>query len=556
MLLTIRSVQFLSLPVSLTSGEYPLLTSATQDLSSYVLKEYTMNLPEDLQLSVTAPDFALWETCNMVRIADVEGRLYWVVGAEMVTNNQKAVRFALTYCGPSSLIHKNDTAVGVFSRLPENKCPWLPRQPMSSSLNINRWVELPRLGSLGHGDGNTMYAFWVQVTTSNDITESGSSANSQLHRYGFFASVDITGNSYAVYPTGATTATDEHFPSLNSFVSDPERFGFTASAITDVSISCRCPYRYSSGSLTIEGTTYFTMSIDTGEDSQAITAGEGIVYDLTPKIGDWPELVGKTITVNRSDLEQACGTTTLTDEKGNTIATFPPSWGNIQAYIECIPDYGGLTTFITIEGTYRFSIPEGHIPWVGDAWDEYRKYSMAYDRQAMENSIDFANQRVAVGIAQAGASAIQGAAMGAIGGSAAGAVTGAVGGAASFAISTWATLKESDISTAESRATQALAERRVQGSPGTPYNIGYGLIYCWYCIDMPARIQIELPIGLTASIDADYTACFGFPAEGLRSVTFGEGYYKGMLYATSKLKGPRFDKLNQTLQNGFRFKEV
>lgn len=551
MLLTIRSVQFLSLPVSLTSGEYPLMTSATQDLSSYVLAEYTMNYPVDLQLTLTAPDFALWETCNMVRINDVIGSMYWVVGAEMVTSNQKAIRFALSYCGPSSLIHKNDTAVGLFSRLPENKCPYLQYQPKSGGLIFSRRTNLPKLPEATHTTGVRIQMFWVQVTTSNDITASGSAANSSLHRYGFFVAVTDRFVSSTVYQTDKTLA-DPAFPNLDTFISDPETFGFTASAITDISISARCPYSYTSSTETYEGFSFFHAKLD---DIEPITAGTGIIYSLDPTDTAYPELVTETLNFTRSALERSCGTITIRNESGNNIGLIDPAWDSIPVKTTCVSDYGSLTTYIDVNG-YLFAISEGHIPWVGDAWAEYKKYSLAYDREAMEQSIDFANQRVAVNIAQSAANTIQSAAMGAIGGNVAGAVTGAIGGMSSFAISTWATMRESDISTAESRATQELAERRVQGSAGTAYNTGYGKIYCYQQLENPACIQVEMPAGLTTSLAEDYTACFGYPAEGLRSVTFGEGYYKGMLYATSKLKGPRFDKLNQALQNGFRFKEV
>ena len=543
--MTIRTVQFLSLPVSLTSGEYPLLTSATQDLSSYILKEYTMNLPEDLQLSVTAPDFALWETCNMVRIADVEGRLYWVVGAEMVTNNQKAVRFALTYCGPSSLIHKGDTIVGLFSRLPSNKCPWLQRQAITSALEHTRTVTLPHIADYGEYS-----VFWLQATA---LTSGGN-----YIRRGYFVAVDADGsidyNLHCNYFD--TSAPLKNYPSLKEIMTEPETYiGVTASQIVDISISHRCPWMaYADGD-------FYMLKSDESEIGYlypTVTVGNYICYDLDGIYSNVSNPVEYTasVSITLSDLERASGSVTIRDANCASLGSIPTAYGDkITASLSMISDWTGISTYLDYGG-YRVTIPEGHIPWSGTAWAEYRAYSLAYDRQAMNNSIDYSNERVAVGLAQSAASTIQSAAMGAIGGSAAGTVTGAIGGAASFAISTWATLKESDISTREAQSTQALAERRVAGQPATPYNAGYGLLYCQQCQRSPASIWVEMPANLTDSIDADYTACFGYPAEGLRSVTFGEGYYKGMLYATSKLKGPRFDKLNQTLQNGFRFKEV
>lgn len=553
MLLTIRSVQFLSLPVSLTSGEYPLLTSATQDLSSYVLAEYTMNYPVDLQLTLTAPDFALWETCNMVRINDVIGSMYWVVGAEMVTSNQKAIRFALSYCGPSSLIHKNDTAVGLFSRLPENKCPWLKRTPISDSLKHTRTVELPNLGM--YDSSGLHKLFWCQVT----FQETSSADKVITRRVGFFVAYGPDDMSVQVKCLKDSEGIG-NYPVFSSILEDvADVFGTTASSVLDISISERSPYAYNIQTVSSDTGSVVCVNLaaemEIGYIIPNFTANGDAYYELSDILT--PYEWSKSITI--SDYEKGCGTITIRDESTASLGEIPTSYAgsgsSILLTIRTISDYTGITTYVGYGG-YQVAIPEGHLPWNGTSWEEYRAYSLAYDRQALSNSIQYANQRVAVGIAQNAASSVQSAAMGFIGGDPVGAVAGAVGGAASFAISTWATNQENLISQRESTATQLLAERRAAGQPSTPYNSGYGLAYCFKSYFTPCAVWVEIPANLTSSIDDDYTACFGFPAEGLRSVTFGEGYYKGMLYATSKLKGPRFDKLNQTLQNGFRFKEV
>ena len=555
MLRMLKWIEFLSLPCSLTSGEYPLLETPGQSLESYRKFLTRINMSEDLQQVIKTQSFIGWSDCNMIRIADEEDdpdsvMMYWILDATLCASSYKAVEWVISYCGPSSLIHLNDTLVGNFSRLPSNRCPYLQYQPKSGGLIFSRKVNLPKLPDATHASGVKMQMFWVQVTTSNDITASGSAANSSLHRYGFFASVSDRFVSLSVLMTDKTLL-DPTFPNLDTFISDPETFGFTASAITDISISARCPYSYTSSIETFEGFGLFHANLD---DLEPMTAGTGIVYSLEPADNTYPELVTETMNFTRSALERSCGTITIRNESGNNIGLIDPAWDSIPVKTTCVSDYGSLTTYIDVNG-YLFAISEGHIPWVGDAWAEYKKYSLAYDREAMEQSIDFANQRVAVNIAQSAANTIQSAAMGAIGGNVAGAVTGAVGGAASFAISTWATMRESDISTAESRATQDLAERRVQGSAGTAYNTGYGKIYCYQQLENPACIQVEMPAGLTSSLAEDYTACFGFPAEGLRSVSMTEGYYKGMLYCGS-ITGPRFDAMNRVFQNGFRFKEV
>lgn len=543
------TVEILQMPCSYSSGEYPLLSSASQSLSGYVKATYTgFKIRDDLRQQIRVPAFTGWSDCNMVR---ADGRLYWILDATTASGSEHSVDMVISYCGPSSVLHKGDQIAGTFSRLPTNKCPWLQRQPKSGGLSISRRVSLPKLPDVTMDNDVKMQMFWVQVTTSNDITQSGSAANSDLQRYGFFTAFTSRFVGGIVLYTGKTFV-DPHFPDLDDFLSNPESYGFTASAITDVSISARCPYAYTSATSTLEGVSYFTANLD---DLDPISAGTAIIYDLQPTGTAYPEIVTASLSVTRSDLERGTGTITIRDECSNNLGVIDPAWDTVTIKASCVPDYGSMTTYLDVNG-YLFALSEGHIPWVGDAWEEYKKYSLAYDREAMEQSINFANQRVAVNIAQSAASTIQSAAMGFIGGDPLGAVAGAIGGVASFGISTWATTRENQISTAENRATQELTERRVQGSAGTAYNTGYGLIYCWQCLTSPACVMVEMPAGLTASIDADYTACFGYPAEGLRSVTIQEGYIKGRIYDNGLARGPKFDRCNESLQNGLLFKEV
>lgn len=568
----LKWIEFLSLPCSLTSGEYPLLETPGQSLASYRKFLTRINMSEDLQQIIKTQSFIGWSDCNMIRIADEEDdpdtvMMYWILDATLCASNYKAVEWVISYCGPSTLIHKNDSIVGVFSRLPSNKCPYLQRAPISSSLIHSRTVEFPNLGY--DGNGNKIY--WAQVTcqvTEDNVVDT--------RRYGMFVAFGPNGQTdiHVPYNSISTegTVTDQVYPSIYDILSNPDEvFGVTASSILDVSISERCPYKTSIDTGILPWFRIYQWNYSSGDPveedvwpSKGLTTSSKTkwywIEDMTKYVEIWgkysaPVTWEGELKITLSNLERGCGTVTIRDEDTANIATIPtaPS-ASVILDLRTLSDYTGLYTYITYNG-YQVCLQEGKLPWNGTSWEEYRAYSLAYDRQAMEQSIDFANQRVAVGLAQSAASTIQSAAMGAIGGNAAGAATGAVGGAASFAISAWASMRESEISTAEAQATQALAERRAAGQPSTPYNTGYGLIYCERTLLTPCAVWVEMPANLTQSIDDDYTACFGFPAEGLRSVSMTEGYYKGMLYCGS-IAGPRFDAMNRVFQNGFRFKEV
>ena len=551
----IRSVEFLQMPCSLSSGEYPLLSSATQSLAGHTKATISCRVLDDLRQKIRVPVFSGWADCNMVRMG---GNLYWILEANTSTDSEASVEMIVSYCGPSSIMHKNDSVVGTFERLPVNKCPWLGRQAISSGLEHVETYKLPRITPIGGDSDTSTGVYWLQVTMTIGTDEP------EYLQKGCFVRVDSDGNrSNRVGFYDDLESKVYYYPSLDEIMSDPaESFLTQASQIQDISISARCPYTWKVE--TQSGVRcYQIYQGNTRVRPKDPTSSEAPTYVYNFKnlatSGESPTLLTETMSFSVSDsLKLGSGTFTIRDEDTSSIGEIPRGMltsGALTLTMQCVADLTGMTTFVTYGG-YTAGIPEGHIPYLGSQWDEYRAYSMAYDRQAMEQSIDYSNQRVAVGIAQNAASTIQSAAMGAIGGNVAGAVTGAIGGTASFAISTWATMRESEISEAESRATQALAERRVQGQPCTAYNTGYGLIYALRCLVTPASIWVEMPAGLTASIDQDYTTCFGYPAEGLRSITVQEGYIKGRIYDNGVTRGPRFDRMNEALQNGILFKEI
>lgn len=547
--MTVGTIEILSLPVSLGSGEYPLLSSAGQSLSSYTLATVSGRFTEDITQTIKVPYFDGYSKASMVRMG---GRLYWVMDVTTSTDTLHALVLHVSLCGPSSVMHKGSSLKGDFSRLPSNVCSWLPRQPKSGGLDGVRRIELPKLEAEDTTLGKTQF-FYVQVTTTTDIA---SGTEGSLNRYGFFAALNEHMNAVEVLINGTQdpdTALYWSFPNLIDFINNPEVYGFTASTILDISISVRCPYATTTGAVTAG-----IKSIKINADNMTLhtvkvgSATYGF-YAIDKYLASFP-MASETKALNFTATERQTGTIALKNANSNQLAVIDPSVTLTEVKTICVSDFGSLITQVEIGGG-TYTMPEGHIPFVGSAWDEYRKYSLAYDRESMEQSIRYANERVQLGIAQAGASAVQGAALGFLGGGA-GAAAGAIGGAASFAIQSWASLKEQGISEAEARSAQDLQERRVQGQAGTAYNAGYGLIYCWQNNRSPACVELSQPGGWTASIDKAYTDAWGFPAEGMRTVTVTEGYYKGRLYATNNINGYILDKCNSALMSGIKFKEV
>lgn len=540
------------MPVALSTGEYPLLSSLDQDLAAYIVQSVTLNVRKDLAQTIRIVDFESSEGVNMVRIRGLG--LYWITARDTSTDVQGTVSISLSACAPSSLLFSGKSVNGEFSRLPDNVCPWLQRQAISGAMETSRSLDLPTIGITTGGR-----IYWVEITTTVSLSMNDGSVlnNDSLNRYGMFVKVTEKGASGG----NINATTDEKpyiFPRIHDIINNPEKLGFQASTIQDISISARCPYDYgfSSGYADMWLKTTTGGRIDPnvrGPNDSTITNGFYMFYCLTSALLQDAAARVASVTLELSDLEMGSGQVTLRSESSAAVAVIPTQWGpSLTARVQCIGDMGKLLTIVSINGT-EYTLQEGHLPFIGSAWEEYVAYSLSYDRQAMEQSISFANERMALGIAQSGANAITAGVTGAL----ASGPIGLVSGIASFAVGTASSVMERDISEREARQTQALSERRVQGQAGTPYNAAYGLIYNSYYFRHPPCLQVDMPSGLTSAVDAAYTDLHGFPAEGGRTTTIKEGTIQGRIFASDTVRvGPWFDELNYNLTNGIRFVSV
>ena len=545
------TVDFLKLPVGLSTGQYPLLTSIDQNLSSYILKTEVLNVRKDLYQVLKVADFDNSEVCNMVRIRGYG--IYWVTARDTSTDVNGSVSFALSACAPSSMIFSGDAVDGEFSRLPDNACPWLKRQARTGDILPSRSVDLPMMGINDRGN----LKVWIQVTSTTYISSTGTAKENTLTTYGMFATVNPRGGWGDYVAASGEAENRMYYPNITDIVSNPELMGIQASTIQDISISVRCPFKFMESGLYMnlvktDGTVIPTNAV--GPENTAITGGRFAFYNLSDPTFIHAVPLIETVTVTLSALERASGTVLLKDHTGAAIATVPTSWGSsFEISTQCVGDHGKLLTLVTIEGV-EYTIQEGHLPYVGSAWAEYVAYSMSYDRQAMENSIAYANDRMWADLATGAAGAIQGAAVSAISGSGPLAV---LSGLSSFGLGAAGSMIERNISERQARDEQALAERRVQGQAGTAYASAYGVIYCLMNLRHPAIIEVNMPAGLTTSIDSAYTDVHGFPAEGVRTITIKQGFIQGRIFADDALRlGPWYDLMNEKLSNGIRFVSV
>ena len=541
-------VDFLKMPVALSTGEYPLLSSLDQDLAAYIVETVTLNVRKDLAQTVRTVDFDGSEGVNMCRIRGLG--MYWIMARDTSTDVQGTVSFSLSACAPSTLLFSYDRVIGEFSRLPENLCPYLSRQAITGDLAPSRSVDLPMMGVNDRGN----LKVWIQVTSTTYLSSTGSATENRYATYGFFATVNDRGGWGDYVAADGDGENRKYYPNIQDVISNPEYMGLQASTIQDISISVRCPFKFVESGLYMnlvksDGAVIPTNAV--GPENTAITGGRFAFYNLSdPTLITVVPLV-ENVTVSLLDLERASGQVIIKDHNGSAVGMIPTSWGDIiEATVQCVGDHGKLLTIVTVNDV-EYTIQEGHLPYVGSAWAEYVAYAMSYDRQAMENSIAYANDRMWADLATGAAGAIQGAAVSAISGSGPLAV---LSGLSSFGLGAAGSMIERNISERQARDEQALSERRVQGQAGTAYSSAYGVIYCLMNLRHPALIEVDMPEGLTETIDGAYTAVHGYPAEGRRSVSLKAGFYQGRIFAADTIRmGPWFDEMNNKLSNGIRF---
>ena len=157
------------MPVALSTGEYPLLSSLDQNLTAYIVQSVTLNVRKDLAQTVRTVDFDGSEGVNMCRIRGLG--MYWITARDTSTDVQGTVSFSLSACAPSTLLFSGNSVNGEFSKLPDNVCPYLSRQAMTGDLAPSRSVVLPNLGSTSHGN----LIVWIQITSTTYLLRFGES---------------------------------------------------------------------------------------------------------------------------------------------------------------------------------------------------------------------------------------------------------------------------------------------------------------------------------------------------------------------------------------------
>lgn len=552
----IGSIEFFKVPGSLTSGDYPIFSSSTASLASYKTNTYSnCKFTKDFQQRITVPEFDAWTTVNMARLTSgAWTRWYWITDRHTSSITNSAIEFAIEFNAPTSMLTQSSTLNGYWTRAPTNISVYKGQSVMSGAMEIdsiqafnNSIVTLTELG--------TYQLFWVSVTATYnpDLNKDA------LTIIGFPIAISQADDSAKLTEsriyTGLTTATlsSDAFPTLTDIINDASSIGLTVEQILDVSISVILPYEYKVTKDSISGAQVIRFNLKQ-DDTEYTATKLGTYCGYIPN-NYYQNLIWDKQYVSIPEMISDCGSVGIINESGAIVQQIPTAWfgEDLSTYIsvQCIVDYCQMYLKITF-GEQIIQMPTTHIPYIGSAWDTYRAYSLAYDREAMEFSINNARESLNV---QTNANVANGV-IGAIGNVLSGDIGGAVSGLLGSGIQTTTAYRQQDIADKATRFDQDLTERRIQAQPASAYGTSYGLSYIWNCLKQIPGIVKSKPAGLTDEIYNDYVTRYGYSVEGKASLTVQTGFYRGQLVTSATNSGGEFDRLNEVFMNGLHITEV
>lgn len=543
--MTTGSVSFYKMRGSLSSGEYPLLSSG-QDLAQYHLNTQTVKYAKGLQTRVTVPQFTGWETAN---VTQMDGAFYWITESKESTTYNGSAEFILDYMGPTSLFKRGDTVQAALKRAPTNICPYMQDQLTSDLMSISSRYAFEELDC--PKSKPAFETFWIQI--------SGHDNSGNIKQFGGFIAYDPDEGGFDWLNTIYSPLTQDYVPFGEWMTNITTYTGMTAEDIDDVSVSRRCPYKCARQLIT--GSVYSVYLIDSlGNTVNPTVSGNYVLYNITQLklAGTIPPANTQTVTIDLSVYERTYGHVGLYDWNKNEIMSIP---GNavqtLTVTAEMMADISGIYCCISVLDDY-ISVPEGKLPYFGNTAATYKAYSMDTDRLAMQYAIQTAHMNretsdtVALGNALAGFG--NNIMIGALGGNPVSVASGILGATASGITSAYESSRAMELSIIQAQQNYELSEKRAIDQPSSGYNVGYGSIYAYMNERNPLAVCVKMPRNLDSDYYDAWAENYGFPAEGVKTVTITNGYYQGKLLSTDVDRtGMYWDECNKTFMQGFKF---
>ena len=600
----ISDLQFYSLPASIASGEYPLFSDST-DLTPYLIHTVKdVKLSADLDQDRTVPTFVGYETASMVKTS---AGWYWIVGVRTSTMYNDSIVVAMHYCAGTSMIKSGDSIKGIWTR--RSKASGYDvkvQQAVSNSpMKSDRKIQLPRMfakSQFGINDvSDAQYKmYWVQITSSNYVKSDQTVIKGRITRYGTFAFNDDITDSTIKYLAWDTSGDKDYvpaYPTIGDIINNiDETLGIESSSVLDISVIPICPFNFESFDVVHTGefkpgqpepenewVNQYTV-LKSGNNVNKPWVGKDVsinvgvlpgqtvtktfkfrVYNLDLNISIEPISTAIYVPIKRddsltftlSDMEMNLGQLQVRNWEGNIIAALPVVSKTNTIYIEYISDSTGLYTLLRhIESNQHVIINSAKLPYLGSQWETYRTYSLDTDRKALEFAQAQYDKQFQMNMASAVFNGVVGAGLGAASGGSAGAIGAGVGAVGGLASGVASGILGKEMNDMKLRQDQQLTEMRLRASPATTFNTAYGLNQLDLMERFGGGIYISMPANLSNDEFINYIDEFGYPTEGVQTLSITSGYYKGRILAQQNNKvfsGIKFERLQEEFNNGLKF---
>ena len=602
----ISDLQFYSLPASIASGEYPLFSDST-DLTPYLIHTVKdVKISADLDQDRTVPTFEGYENASMVKTS---AGWYWVVGVRTSTMYNDSIVVAMHYCAGTSMIKSGDSIKGIWTR--RSKASGydvkvqqaVSNSPMTSTRNI----QLPKMfAKTQFGIDNVSDTqdkmYWVQITSSNYVKNDQTVVKGHITRYGTFAlNEDVTRSSsiykYLAWDTSGDKDYVPAYPTIGDIINNIDTtLGIESSSVLDISVIPICPYVFESldvvhtgpfvpgqpepenewiNQYTILKNGYDIIKPWVGKDVSINVGGlpgqtttktfKFRVFNLDYNSGiepistdvRYPREHEDTLSFTLSDMEINLGQLQVRNWEGNIIAALPIVSKTNTIYINYISDSTGLYTLLRhIESNQHVIINSAKLPYLGSQWETYRTYSLDTDRKALEFAQEQYDKQFQMNMASAVFNGVVGAGLGAASGGSAGAIGAGVGAVGGLASGVAGGILGKEMNDMKLRQDQQLTEMRLRASPATTFNTAYGLNQLDLMERFGGGIYISMPANLSNDEFIKYIDEFGYPTEGVQTLSITSGYYKGRILAQQNNKvfsGIKFERLQEEFNNGLKF---
>lgn len=548
--------------LQLANKQYVVRSGATLGT---VIKSYpNTKISDDINLKVVLPvdDSDALKNVNMLRINQPNGEhdYYDILNIDTQTFYNKSIIVTAIYDAVASILSSSSVLAGYYdrARIPLNLGAKL--SPTDDALRIDSILQLGQISGLG---GKFHIPFYVEITTKHDIV---SEDNSTLGIYGSFIDFDIRYMSQPQYLTWYVgDESGSPLLTLRDLISSIDVFpGIPSDSIVNVSISRRCPWKYRIIKDDGNNVGYCLRYADDTDVPVLIHPTEPVATIR----GVFPIHVStaNSVHIKESDehslertfaitpMQRWCGEISIVDERGNTVGSIPTEYfdsnNRLRYKFYTISDYGMMYSIFEFADR-QIIMPEGSLPWVGDAWLDYAIRSRDFDREEMRNAVASVYEQRNIDMINAVGSGMLTAAVGATTNPA-----GALLGVAQMGLGLVTSEMQADLAARNIHAAQNIREGRMKAAASVNYQTGYGLEYCQRSVSMGgARLEISVPANLTETEFNNFVQFYGYPAKKYASLQVQTGVIKANIYSMNNIiekNGPKMDMLRKLLADGIR----